>query len=669
MPLMDPPRAAVQARLWLVVPVAYACIAIAFAWPLPLHLGTLLPGPVSQDTGVYVWNLWVFRHEIVEHHRLPFATLEILSLAGPVPLALHNYTTIADILAFPVLPILGTVRTFNILIIGSGVISACAMFLFARRATGDTAGAWLAGLLFGFSPYMSARTSEHFSLVQTAPLVLFALLLDRLRTRPAIGTALAAGATVAVAYLCDPYYAVYCVLMAAFSIACSAIVIHEPNPAAEIPRRMRRAADALIAVLALLVIWIAAGGGGRYVIVGVPVSITRLYTPVLLLAAATAFRLWIAVRPRVTLILPTLPPVRVVVAAALACMAVLAPVVLPVASPGSERQWISPKVFWRSSAAGLDLLTLFTPNPLHPWFGHFFDGWLARLPHTPIENVASIPWTVLAVLIAAIACSRGSLPRYWVAFTVFFGSLALGPFVHIAGQNLYVPTPWALLRYVPIVGAARMPTRMIALVMLGVAVLLAFAVRELRSRTGRPALLAAAATALLLFEMVPSPRPTYSAEIPGIFSVVAADPRPLSLLSLPFGLRDGMSSYGNASPTSQFFQTFHGKPLVGGYISRLPSHDVNEYTHRLVTGALIDLSEGRRLTSERRADAVRRAHENLRQLNIGYVVVNRSRASGELIQFAQDAFDLEAVANEGERTLFRTPLARQPAATVASRVR
>lgn len=657
---MDPQKVQAQARLWAIVPAAYVCVALAFAWPLPLHLGSLLPGPVSQDTGVYVWNLWVFRHEIVAHHRLPFATLEILSLAGPVPLALHNYTTIADLLAFPILPLLGTIRTFNILIIGSGAISAYAMFLFARRATGDAAAAWLAGLLFGFSPYMSARTSEHFSLVQTAPLVLFALLLDRLRTAPTIAAGLAAGATVGLAYLCDPYYAVYCVLMAAFATACSSVRLHEPDPAAVVARGLRRGVDVVIVLCAALAAWILAGGGGRYVVLGVRISVTQLYTPILLLTAAAALRIWMAVRPRITWVAPTLPPIRVVVAAALTCVAVLAPVVLPVTSPGGERQWISPKVFWRSSAAGLDLLTLFTPNPLHPWFGQAFDDWLASLPNTPIENVASIPWTVLALVIAALWCCRTSLPRYWIAFTLFFGSLALGPFVHIAGHNWYVPTPWALLRYVPIVGAARMPTRMIAVVMLGVAMLLAFAMLELRRRVAHPARLVAAASALLLFELLPSPRPTYSAQVPGIFKIVAADPRPLAVLSLPFGLRDGLTSYGNATPMSQFFQTFHGKPLIGGYVSRLPSRGVAEYRHRVVTAALIDLSEGRPLSDDRRAHAVRRAHEVLPQLNIGYVVVNRSRASGELIQFAHDAFDLEAVASEGERTLFRTPLARAP---------
>lgn len=660
--------AAGRARPHLTVLAGYVCVAIAFAWPLPWHLGTMLPGPVSQDTGVYVWNLWVFRHEIVEHHHFPFATLEILSLASPVPLALHNYTTIANILAFPLLPLLGTVRTFNILNIGSGVLSAYAMFLFARRATADTGGAWLAGLLFGFSPFMSARTSEHFSLVQTAPLVLFAWLLDRLRTTPTFSVAAATGATVAVAYLCDPYYAVYCLLMGAFAVAYSTVVVREPNPAGGPSRRLRVSLDAVIACLAALVVWIMVGGGGQFTMLGARVSMTQLYTPVLLLSATMALRVWVAIRSRVAFTAPTaLPSLRVIAVAALSCLAVLAPVVLPVAAPTGERQWISPKVFWRSSAAGLDVLTFLTPNPLHPWFGQFFQGWLTRLPHTAIENVASVPWTVIGIVLMAGWYCRTFVPRYWVAFTAFFGCLALGPFVHVAGLNLYVPTPWALLRYVPVVGAARMPTRMIAIVMFGAALLLAFAIRDIRTRVRRPAMLVCLASALLLIEMLPSPRTTYSAAVPRLFNVVAADPRPLSVLSLPFGLRDGLSSYGNASPTSQFFQTFHGKRLIGGYVSRLPSADVTEYTQRRVTAALIDLSEGRSLTNERRAAVIRRAHEILPQMNIGYVVVNRSRASNELIEFAREAFDLELVADEGERTLFRTPLARPLDVTTRSR--
>jgi hypothetical protein len=647
---------AARARVHLAVLAGYLCIAVAFAWPLPLHLATALPGPFVTDTGVYVWNLWVFRHEIVAHHQLPFVTLEILSLSPPVPLALHNYTTIANIVAFPFLPLLGTVATYNFLLIGSGVLSAYAMFLFARRTVADNGAAWLAGLLFGFSPFMSARTMEHFSLVQTAPLVLFALLFDRLRSAQTVGVAAAMGAAVAMAFLCDPYYAVYCVLMGAFAIAYSAVAIHDSTGPAS--PRMRTILNVGIICLGGLIVGIVARGGGRFELLGVRVSMTQLYTPVLLFTLVIAVRVWISLRSRVAWLVPSaLPPVRVVVVGAIVCLAVLSPVLWAVGAHVSERHWISPRILWRSSAAGLDLFALLVPNPLHPWFGHFFQGWLSRLPHTFIENVASIPWTVIGILAGAIITARASIPRYWIAFTAFFGWLALGPFVHIAGQNIYVPTPWTLLRYLPVVGAARMPTRLIAVVMFGVAVLLAFAIHALRARVRRPALLVGVASALLFIEMLPSPRTLHSAAVPDFYRLVAADPRRVAVLNLPFGLKDGMSSYGNGTAAAQFFQTVHGKPIVGGYVSRLPTDNVAEYLNRRVTSALIDLCEGRKLTPERRAAVIRRAHEILPTLNIGYVVINTARASDDLIQFARDAFDLTPVATEGERVLFRTPLA------------
>ena len=55
------------------------------------------------------------------------------------------------------------------------------------------------------------------------------------------------------------------------------------------------------------------------------------------------------------------------------------------------------------------------------------------MPGGFVENVASIPWTLIAVLVAAAACTAAPLPRYWLAFTLFAGCLALGPFIRIGG--------------------------------------------------------------------------------------------------------------------------------------------------------------------------------------------------------------------------------------------
>ena len=54
------------------------------------------------------------------------------------------------------------------------------------RLTGRHGVAWLAGLLFGFSPFVIARTAGHLSLVSVAPLAAFWLSIDSLRQNGAI---------------------------------------------------------------------------------------------------------------------------------------------------------------------------------------------------------------------------------------------------------------------------------------------------------------------------------------------------------------------------------------------------------------------------------------------------------------------------------------------------
>src|SRR5262245_13465749 len=119
-------------RVHVAALLGFVCVALLFAWPLPLHLSDSLVADPTGDTGVYIWNLWVFRHEIVEHHAFPFLTHEILTLEpGAVPLTLHNYTTFANVLAFLPLGAFDLVTVFNLITIGSGVMAGYAMFLFA----------------------------------------------------------------------------------------------------------------------------------------------------------------------------------------------------------------------------------------------------------------------------------------------------------------------------------------------------------------------------------------------------------------------------------------------------------------------------------------------------------------------------------------------------------
>ena len=305
--------------------LGYVCVALVFAWPLPLRLADALLGLPNGDAGVYVWNLWVFRHEIVANHRLPFLTSEILALSPPVPLALHNYTTFANILAFPLIPLIGVVRTFNVLVLASGVMSGYAMYLYARMRTGDARGG-VAGrpavrILSvherargrAFQPD-ARRAAADFRLADVPDLLAaddgpcvrgrrdggVGVSLRRLLRRllPADGP--------------DSWRATRC---------SASRRGRRPSAASG---RARSSISAIVCLVGLIV-GMLLRGGGQVDVFGIRVSFTRLYTPVLMLTLMIAVRIWMTIRPRVVTVLPLLAHAPTAAVGLLVCVAILSP--------------------------------------------------------------------------------------------------------------------------------------------------------------------------------------------------------------------------------------------------------------------------------------------------------------------------------------------------------
>jgi hypothetical protein len=219
----------------------YILVALAFVWPLPLHLDTLLTGPPGGDTGVYVWNQWVFQHEILEHRHLPYFTERIFSLNGRANLSLHNYTTFQNLIALPLVGLLGVVATFNVVYLLMTVLTAYMAFLLARHVTGGHLHeSWLAGLAFAWSPALVTRGMGHFSVAAAAPLAAFMLVLLRTAERERMRDAVLLGATVWWAASTDVYFAVYCLLIAAVFLCARTVTVRPPRRTAPSPGRSTR---------------------------------------------------------------------------------------------------------------------------------------------------------------------------------------------------------------------------------------------------------------------------------------------------------------------------------------------------------------------------------------------------------------------------------------------
>ena len=667
---MRPTKWRRDAPVWAIALAAYVLLACALTWPLPRHFQTHLLGDTSGDAGIYVWNLWIFRHELVEHGRLPVSTDHLFTYTDGLDFALHNYTPLAGLLGVPLMDWLGIVGTYNVILIASMAFSAWGVFLLARRLGLGSVYAWIAGAMFIASPVFAARASEHFSLITAAPLPLFVWALLRALETKRIRDAVLVGALVAVATYSDAYYGIYCAMAGAFVVAWMFVRVSQSERATW--RWLARVLETLIAAIGVLVVWRLLTGSTAVTLGEIHIGLQTLYTPVLALTCLSAARAWMHVRPRFRLhdpdhALPVLAR-RGVVAVAVS-IALLSPLIAGIAWRYAEDRLPESELHWRSSAPGVDLLGYVVPNPMHPWFGGMTRTWFATDKGFP-EFVAS--FSLVAVAVIAAAAMMRALPRMWIAFSAVFMLLSAGPFLHVAGINTLVPGPWAFLRYVPIVGMARSPSRFTVLAILGLSLLFAFALRALANwadlkvgttnghavtRVGwRKATAGVAIAVALALELTPAPRGLFSAEVPEVYKLITAtDDEAGRVLELPTGVRDGTSSAGRVNASSQYFQTRHRRPLIGGYVSRVSKWRVRENRRSPMLGALLALSEGNTPAPDVLARAVGNRDRFLRRTCVRFVVVNKQHASHELRLFASDALKLTLL-HEDETYQLLTPL-------------
>lgn len=639
----------------LAVVLGFVLVASAFTWPLPIQLGTHLTGDPGGDTSVYVWNQWVFHDELFRGNN-PFRTERILSLTDRVDLSQHNYTVFLNLLALPLLSLFGVVASFNLVYLLMSVLTSLMTYGLARAAfTATRFEAFIAGVAFAWSPVLVARSTGHFSLAAAAPLPAFLWALMHAEQHRTAGSAALVGLCMAWAALCDAYYGVYCVMITVlYVITITVRFTRAPAPPARRPWVWLL--DVLIVCTGGLVTGLALGRGGEFEVLGVGIRMRSLYTPVLVLTVLVMARLAVWWRPRLTRIPDFGPlPIKAAIVGVLACIGPLSPVLYGTVERMIDGRFVSPQIFWRSSPRGVDLLSFVTPNPNHPIMRMLFGDQQATAPTQFVEYTASFSIVALIVVAAAVWLAKYRPRIGWWWITIGFTLLALGPFIYLAGTNTHVPGPWALLRYITPMSLARTPTRFAIVAALGLAVLLAGALAALGERwPQRRRAIAALVAILLTMELWPAPRTLYSATISPVYDTIAADPRDVRVLSLPFGVRDGVSSIGNFRPRSQFNQTRHEKRVIGGYLSRISRRRAERMrTERPTLGILMKMSEPQPLSAEDIATLAERGERFVAGTELGYVVIDSRFVPKESAQAVIAAWRLEELQRDQHLTLYR----------------
>jgi hypothetical protein len=95
--------------------------------------------------------------------------------------------------------------------------------------------------------------------------------------------------------------------------------------------------------------------------------------------------------------------------------------------------------------------------------------------------------------------------------------------------------------------------------------------------------------ALIILEHLAVPLPTTDARIPEIYQRIGAEPGEFAVMQLPLGWRDSYGALGSEQTNLQYFQTGHGKPIIGGNISRAPAEKMGYFARIPLFKALTDL--------------------------------------------------------------------------------
>ena len=167
------PHPSDPSKVWAtaLVIASYVVLAVVVYWPV-WSSGVTTHMQLGGDQFANVWFLRWTPFALLHGHNPLFSTYANYPFG--VNLVTNTSVPLLGVFGMPVTLLFGSIATFNVMSTLALAGSATAGYAFSRRWTSWRPSAWVAGLLYGFSPYMIGQTSGHLNLtfVILPPLIL-----------------------------------------------------------------------------------------------------------------------------------------------------------------------------------------------------------------------------------------------------------------------------------------------------------------------------------------------------------------------------------------------------------------------------------------------------------------------------------------------------------------
>jgi hypothetical protein len=509
----------------------YLALTLIMTFPLATEFTTAIPGDGFDGWQNY-WNLWWVKKALLDLGTNPFFCDYVYYPTG-ASLYFHTLNIFNGLFTMPIQAIFGLTVAYNFVVVFSFVAGGYGIYLLVYRFGAGKLAAFVAGLVFTFSPYHFAHLLGHMQLISLEWLPFYVLFtvkaLDRSQTAPA------------------------------------GFAIQRPDGGLQIRREQKR--DLLS--LKRMRCWLARSWPAAVFLVltflcewGYYVMYLAIFT-----LLYTGYVTWKERR--------VWEPVARAGLIWLLFIVLASPILVPMAIEAmNTTEYLTPS-FEQSLSLSADLLAFFTPNEMHPLWGDWARAWSERFTTTTSERMVFAGYIPLALGVLALWKHR-QRAGFWALSLLVFFILALGPVLHVGGQPVSVlgttiPLPYIVLyRLLPFVRLSRSISRFDVMVMLSLGVLAGlgagwlsgWVARWLDGRRGGRLggwVVGGVAGALICFEFLAVPYPMTEVEVPSFYQQVAQEPGDFVLMELPMNWD---------RPIHMFNQVYHGKKLIAAYFGK-----------------------------------------------------------------------------------------------------